>query len=140
MKKSELKQIIKEELENLSQSFQVSNENSNEFEQFLGEFNLTQNVINIKESDFYTTYKFIDLTSEEVSYIENEISNYDSYRYNLKENKLKPSKENVQEFIYDILKLGSKKNLFDTFLKRKKLNPDELSTFVKMVADELKNW
>lgn len=51
-----------------------------------------------------------------------------------------PTQDDAKEFITQILKVGTKQNLFDSFLKRKKINSSELSTFVKMVADELKKY
>lgn len=45
------------------------------------------------------------------------------------------------EFITQVLKLGSKDNLFDAFMKKKGMNADEMSALVKMVATEIeKKW
>ncbi len=44
-------------------------------------------------------------------------------------------------FISDVLKLGSRQNLFDSYMKKNGIKPDELSTFVNQVIDKLdKNW
>jgi hypothetical protein len=50
-----------------------------------------------------------------------------------------PSERDADIFIRDVLKLGSKDNLFDKYMKSKKLNSNELSTLVELVADKLKN-
>ena len=50
-----------------------------------------------------------------------------------------PSERDADGFIRDVLKLGSKDNLFDKYMKSKKLNSNELSTLVELVADKLKN-
>jgi nucleoid DNA-binding protein len=55
-------------------------------------------------------------------------------------NSSSPTQSDVKEFITQVLKVGTKQNLFDSFLKRKNINSNELSTFVKMVADELKKY
>lgn len=44
----------------------------------------------------------------------------------------------ADKFIADVLKLGSRDNLFDKFIKKEKINPDELSALVGIVADRLK--
>lgn len=51
-----------------------------------------------------------------------------------------PNPADADDFITEVLKLGSKNNLFDSFMKKKGLNPNELSTFVEMVNTELKKW
>jgi hypothetical protein len=44
-------------------------------------------------------------------------------------------------FISDVLKLGSRQNLFDSYMKKNGIKPDELSTFVNQVIDKLdKDW
>ena len=50
-----------------------------------------------------------------------------------------PSERDADMFIGQVLKLGSKDNLFDKYMKSKKINPDELSTLVGLVADRLKS-
>lgn len=50
-----------------------------------------------------------------------------------------PSERDADMFISQVLKLGSKDNLFDKYMKSKKINPDELSTLVGLVADRLKS-
>lgn len=47
------------------------------------------------------------------------------------------SPELAAEFITQVLKLGSRNNLFDAFIKKKGMNADEMSALVKMVATEL---
>ena len=49
-----------------------------------------------------------------------------------------PSEKDADDFINQVLKLGSKDNLFDKYMKAKKMNPNELSTLVGSVADRLK--
>lgn len=44
---------------------------------------------------------------------------------------------NAAEFITQVLKLGTKDNLFDAFMKKKGMNASEMSALVKMVATEL---
>jgi len=46
--------------------------------------------------------------------------------------------ENAKEFIRDVLKMGSKDNLFDVYMQQVNMNPDDLSDFVKEVIIELK--
>jgi len=50
-----------------------------------------------------------------------------------------PSERDADMFISQVLKLGSKDNLFDKYMKGKKINPDELSTLIGLVADRLKS-
>ncbi len=50
-----------------------------------------------------------------------------------------PSERDADMFIGQVLKLGSKDNLFDKYMKGKKINPDELSTLIGLVADRLKS-
>jgi hypothetical protein len=50
-----------------------------------------------------------------------------------------PSERDADMFISQVLKLGSKDNLFDKYMKSKKINPDELSTLIGLVADRLKS-
>lgn len=78
MKKLELKQIIQEEIFKIinNETFRIPNENTMEFEEFLREFNLLQNVINTNQKDFYTDYMFNDLTEEEINWIEDEENKY----------------------------------------------------------------
>lgn len=44
----------------------------------------------------------------------------------------------ADKFIAEVLKMGSRDNLFDKFIKKEKINPDELSMLVSLVADRLK--
>ena len=47
----------------------------------------------------------------------------------------------ASNFIEDVLKLGSKQNLFDSYIKKNGIKPDELSDLVNRVIDELnKKW
>jgi len=44
-------------------------------------------------------------------------------------------------FIKDVLKLGTKDNLFDAYLRKKGIDKNELSDLVGAVSDQLKsNW
>ena len=43
------------------------------------------------------------------------------------------------EFITDVLKLGTAENLFDKFLKKKKVNQDHLTDLVKAVVKRIEN-
>jgi len=52
-------------------------------------------------------------------------------------NKNIPSERDADIFINQVLKLGSKDNLFDKYMRRKEINPDELSTLVGLVANRL---
>ena len=56
----------------------------------------------------------------------------------LKEEKQDPTQQHVQEFISQVLKLGSKQNIFDSFMTSNNIKEDELSTFIEMVVDEIK--
>jgi hypothetical protein len=49
-----------------------------------------------------------------------------------------PDEGDAAKFIQDVLKLGSRQNLFDTFIKKEKIDPNELSTLIELVADRLK--
>jgi hypothetical protein len=47
----------------------------------------------------------------------------------------------AKDFVTDVLKLGSKQNLFDAYIKKNGIKPDQLSDLVNQVIDELnKNW
>ena len=50
-----------------------------------------------------------------------------------------PSEKDADGFIRDVLKLGSRENLFDKYMKRNKISADELSTLVGLVADRLRS-
>jgi hypothetical protein len=60
---------------------------------------------------------------------------YDEF---LTEGQRPPNTTDADQFISEVLKLGSRSNLFDSFMKKKSLDPNELSTFVQMVADQIK--
>ena len=65
---------------------------------------------------------------------------YDDFINEAKESRdLKNS--DAKDFITTILKLGSKQNLFDTYINKNGIKPDQLSDLIKQVIDELnKNW
>jgi len=47
----------------------------------------------------------------------------------------------AEDFIREVLKLGSKNNIFDSYLKRKNIKPELLSDFTHIVANLiLKKW
>lgn len=47
----------------------------------------------------------------------------------------------ADNFISDVLKLGSKNNIFDMWMKKNKISPNELSTLVSLVTAQLqKKW
>lgn len=46
--------------------------------------------------------------------------------------------QDADKFINEFLKLGSRNNLFDKFLKNEGISPNELSTLVSMVATRIK--
>ena len=47
----------------------------------------------------------------------------------------------AKDFVTEVLKLGSKQNLFDSYIKKNGIKPDQLSDLVNQVIDELnKNW
>ncbi len=48
------------------------------------------------------------------------------------------TKMDADKFISDVLKLGSKNNLFDTFMKREGINSDQLFSLVSLVVEQLK--
>jgi hypothetical protein len=68
------------------------------------------------------------------------MKSFSEFQINEKElRKVEPSDAN--DFINDVLKLGSKQNLFDTFMKKNGISPDELSVLVNQVIDTLdKKW
>ncbi len=53
--------------------------------------------------------------------------------------KNKVSKANAAAFITQVLKLGSKDNLFDAFMKKEGIDPNDVGEFVKLVADEIQD-
>jgi hypothetical protein len=71
--------------------------------------------------------------------VENFLS-YDDFINEAKESRdLKNS--DAKDFITTVLKLGSKQNLFDTYINKNGIKPDQLSDLIKQVIDELnKNW
>jgi hypothetical protein len=71
--------------------------------------------------------------------VENFLS-YDDFINEAKESRdLKNS--DAKDFITTVLKLGSKQNIFDTYINKNGIKPDQLSDLIKQVIDELnKNW
>jgi hypothetical protein len=59
---------------------------------------------------------------------------------NTDEGKRLPTTRDADKFLADVLKLGSKENLFDSFMKKEGIGPDGLSVFVDMVGDRLKEY
>jgi hypothetical protein len=66
------------------------------------------------------------------------MNNLKTYNQFLNEGQRPPSTADADQFIGEVLKLGSRSNLFDAFMKKRSLDPNELSTFVQMVADQIK--
>ena len=48
------------------------------------------------------------------------------------------TKMDADKFISDVLKLGSKNNLFDAFMKREGISSDQLFSLVSLVVEQLK--
>jgi hypothetical protein len=61
-----------------------------------------------------------------------------SFQDFLNESTKMPTVQDADAFISDVLKLGSRVNLFDQFMKKEGINPNELTTLVTMVADRMK--
>ena len=59
---------------------------------------------------------------------------------NIDEGERLPTTQDADSFLTRVLKLGSKENLFDAFMKKEGICPDELSIFVDMVGDRLKEY
>ena len=57
----------------------------------------------------------------------------------LNEGYRQPNENDADDFIASVLKLGSRSNIFDPFMKKKGIDPIELTVFVKMVADRIKS-
>ena len=57
----------------------------------------------------------------------------------ISESSRKPEIQDVDKFISSVLKMGSRGNAFDAFMKREGIAPDELSMFVYAVAMRLKD-
>jgi hypothetical protein len=56
----------------------------------------------------------------------------------IKENIFKePTEKDAKLFISSVLKLGSRDNIFDKFMKKNKIRSDELITLVNLVGKEL---
>jgi len=48
------------------------------------------------------------------------------------------STRDADKFISEVLRLGSKDNLFDKFMKKEGIAPSELSMLVSIIADRIK--
>ena len=59
---------------------------------------------------------------------------------NIDEGKRLPTAGDADKFLTTALKLGSRENLFDAFMKKEGISPDELSAFVDMVGARLKDY
>lgn len=57
----------------------------------------------------------------------------------ISESSRKPEIQDVDKFISSVLKMGTRGNVFDTFMRREGIAPDELSMFVYAVAMRLKD-
>jgi hypothetical protein len=69
------------------------------------------------------------------------MKNLRSYDNFLTEGNRTPSEADAKQFISDVLKLGDRSNLFDVYMKKHGLDPNDLYMFVHMVADQIKtNW
>lgn len=51
-----------------------------------------------------------------------------------------PSESDASEFVTRILQLGSRNNIFDKYMSKKGIDPMELSTFMRMVIDNIKKY
>jgi len=49
-----------------------------------------------------------------------------------------PSESDVSDFVTRVLQLGSRDNIFDKYMSKKGIDPYELSTFMRMVIDDIK--
>ena len=49
-----------------------------------------------------------------------------------------PSESDVSDFVTRVLRLGSRDNIFDKYMSKKGIDPYELSTFMRMVIDDIK--
>lgn len=55
--------------------------------------------------------------------------------------KVRNYRNEAYNFCKDTLKMGTKDNLFDKFIKKNKLNPNDLATLISAVVVELnENW
>jgi hypothetical protein len=66
------------------------------------------------------------------------MKNLQTYENYITEGNRTPSEEDAKQFISEVLKLGDRSNLFDAYMKKHGLNPNDLYTFVHMVADQIK--
>lgn len=65
--------------------------------------------------------------------IREELSNVTLNEVNFRE----VTERDAKDFISDVLKLGSKANIFDVYMKKNKINPDDLFKLVTLVGKEL---
>lgn len=63
------------------------------------------------------------------------LKNFDCF---INESKNTFTRNDVDDFIKDVLKMGSKENLFDKFLIKEKIDQNELSDFIESVVDRIK--
>lgn len=63
------------------------------------------------------------------------LQTYDEF---LNEGGRTPDILDANKFISEVLKLGDRSNLFDAYMKKRGLNPNDLGMFVQMVADQIK--
>jgi len=61
-----------------------------------------------------------------------------SFENFLNESTKEATAQDADAFITEVLKLGSRVNLFDQFMKKEGIDPNELSTLVSLVAERLK--
>lgn len=62
-------------------------------------------------------------------------------RYELNENIRSVSNSDADKFIESVLKLGSRDNIFDKFMRTNKISSDQLSKLVELVARRiLERW
>lgn len=56
------------------------------------------------------------------------------------ETSINPSNSLAHDFVINVLKVGSKENVFDAYLAQNNVNPEELSTFMSAVIKELEKY
>jgi len=68
------------------------------------------------------------------------IKTFKEYQVNEKELR-KLDQNDANKFVSDVLKLGDRQNLFDAYMKKNGIIPEELSAFLNQVIDVLdKKW
>jgi len=68
------------------------------------------------------------------------LPSFQNFRENeksVKESKDVISTIDADKFISEVLKMGSRDNMFDKFMKKEKINPNELTPLVNLVAQRL---